>query len=89
MQIQQPKKCRNGRYRFEDEIKINNTDALSKFEEDEYPSENLENHIIKAIVERNHRTKSGHDMAIIRRRGQDDYETRRWERYAAGRQNCD
>lgn len=53
MQIQQPKKCRNGRYRFEDEIKINNTDALSKFEEDEYPSENLENHIIKAIVERN------------------------------------
>ena len=34
MQIQQPKKGRNGRYRFEDEIKINNTDALSKFEED-------------------------------------------------------
>ena len=53
MQIQQPKKCRNGRYRFDDEIKINNTDSMSKFEEDEYPSENLENHLIRAIVERN------------------------------------
>ena len=53
MQIQQPNKCRNGRYRFDDEIKINNTDSMSKFEEDEYPSENLENHLIRAIVERN------------------------------------
>ena len=53
MQIQQPNRCRNGRYRFDDEIKINNTDSLSKFEEDEYPSENLENHLIRAIIERN------------------------------------
>lgn len=53
MQIQQPKRCRNGRYRFIDEIKINNADSLSKFEEDEYPSKTLESHIVKAIIERN------------------------------------
>lgn len=48
--------------------------------------EQLQSKTLKAIVERNGRVKSGRDMAIIRRRGQDDYETRRWERYAEGRQ---
>lgn len=49
-------------------------------------AEQIENKVLKAIVERNGRVKSGHDMAIIRKRGQEDYETRRRERYAADRQ---
>ena len=48
--------------------------------------EQMQMKLLKAIVERNGRVKSGRDMAIIRRRGQDDYETRRWERFAAGTQ---
>lgn len=49
-------------------------------------NEKLFDKSLKAICERNGRVKTGRDMAIIRRRGQEDYETRRWERYAEGRQ---
>lgn len=48
--------------------------------------EQINSKTLKAIVERNGRVKSGRDMAVIRKRGQEDYETRRWERFAAGRQ---
>ena len=48
--------------------------------------EQVEGKLLKAIVERNGRVKSGKDMAIIRKRSQEDYETRRWERFAEGRQ---
>lgn len=49
-------------------------------------AEQIMNKTLKAVVDRNHRVKSSRDIAIIRRRGREDYETRRWERYAAGTQ---
>lgn len=39
---------------------------------------------LKAECLKNNRVKSGHDMSIIRKRGQDKYEERQWERAAAG-----
>ena len=49
-------------------------------------NEQIQSKTLKALCERNGRTKSGRDMAIIRKRGQEDYETRKWERFAEGRQ---